>query len=182
MYLSVLTSKERQKKTILGDLIDDRTCTRLIKFSNFFHKYELLKNILNEDVLLDCNNLIQLNGKITGIEQYLLSNTDKLLLEILDASYLNFFRLIDKVSDVTSANVSELIKPGLSLVLLLNAVKVDLLNISGSWIAARKERKNVLLNNLKLARLDPSNNHNLIEKITMIWTSLVQQKWTSSIG
>ena len=80
------------------------------------------------------------------------------------SSYTDFFRLIDKVKDVTSANVSDLIKPGLSLVLLLNAVKVDLLNISGSWIAVRKERKNVLLKNLKIARLDPSSNRCLIDK------------------
>ena len=114
VLISLNLKKKAKKKVILRELIDDRLCTRLIKFSNFFHKYELTKNNLNEDILLDCNNLILLNGKISGIEQYLLSNTDKLLQEILDASYLDFFRLIDKVNNVTSTDVSNLINPGLS--------------------------------------------------------------------
>ena len=163
--ISLNSKRKAKKRTILAELLDHRTCVRIIKFSNFIHKYELVRNNLNEDLLLDCNNLIQINGTISGIEHYLLSNTDMLLSEILDSSYLKFFRLIDKVKDVTSADVSDLIKPGLSLVLLLNAVKIDLLNVSGSWISARKERKNLLLNNLKLARLDPSNNSNLIIKL-----------------
>ena len=136
VIISLAFKQKVKKKSILDDLIDDRICIRVIKFSNFIQKYDILRNNLNENVLLECEKLIQIYGQIAGIKQFLLKTFNKFLLTLRDASYAELFRLLDKVKDVTMANISGHIRPGLSLVLLLNAVKIDLLSISGSWISS----------------------------------------------
>ena len=90
----------------------------------------------------------------------LLKTYDKFLLELLDFSYTEINRLLDKVIEITHADTSDYIRPGVALVLLLNSVKIELLSISGAWISSRNERKKVLEKNLTRARNDFNNDDN----------------------
>ena len=79
---------------------------------------------------------------------HLLRKYGKFLSELLELAYTELNRLLDKLKFVSQCPINNHINPGLALVLLLNAFKVDLLSISGSWISARNKRKMNLKQNL----------------------------------
>ena len=54
-----LASKKRAiRKCIIDDVIEDRTCIRVIRFANFIQKYDLLRNTIDENLRLDCEKIV----------------------------------------------------------------------------------------------------------------------------
>ena len=131
---------------ILDELYNSASGKRTIKMARFFTFFDQHKEGLGEQLLGSCRELLELNRRIIGVESYLIMNNDSWLEERLAWDYGLFDALWLECTPLF--NFEPTLSPNMKLVILLNNTKNDLLNLSGSLIRARKERKLALSKNI----------------------------------